>query len=145
MEPIKSFTGKYQFLSNFYYDPADPLPTLEHWYQAAKTDNIDQIKIIMNAETPGLAKKYGRRVDTIDNWESLKVGIMESLLRRKFSHHPLDWMLQQTKDAKLIEGNLWHDNFWGRCYCSKCKSIQGENILGKLLMKIRDEFNVSCI
>lgn len=145
MEDIASFIGKWRFLSNFYYNPADPLPTLEHHYQAAKTFDADQIKVIMNAETPALAKKYGRRVDYIDNWEYLKVGVMEMLLRRKFSNPTMRWMLRQTKDAKLIEGNLWHDNFWGDCYCSKCHDIRGENMLGKLLMKIREEFNVSRI
>lgn len=33
----------------------------------------------------------------------------------------------------------WHDNFWGNCTCVKCENIEGQNWLGKLLMKVRDE------
>jgi hypothetical protein len=38
----------------------------------------------------------------------------------------------------LIEGNWWHDNFYGSCTCNKCVN-KGENNLGKILMKIREE------
>lgn len=37
-----------------------------------------------------------------------------------------------TGDAELIEGNNWGDTFWGVC------NGRGENMLGKLLMEIRD-------
>ena len=43
-----------------------------------------------------------------------------------------------TGDAELIEGNTWHDNYWGVCSCSKCNG-RGKNRLGKLLMKVREE------
>lgn len=46
--------------------------------------------------------------------------------------------LLETGDAELIEGNYWHDNTWGQCYCPRCKNKIGENHLGKLLMKIRE-------
>ena len=41
---------------------------------------------------------------------------------------------------ELIEGNTWSDNFWGDCHCPKCRGIKGENNLGKLLMKIREDY-----
>jgi len=31
----------------------------------------------------------------------------------------------------------WHDNYWGNCYCFKCKDIKGVNKLGEPLMDIR--------
>ena len=40
-------------------------------------------------------------------------------------------------DIMLIEGNYWHDNYWGNCLCPKCKEIEGQNQLGKILMKVR--------
>ena len=45
--------------------------------------------------------------------------------------------LLATGNSILIEGNYWHDNFWGNCLCSKCKYIKGRNNLGKILMKRR--------
>ena len=41
----------------------------------------------------------------------------------------------------LIEGNTWHDNYWGDCSCNRCKSKSGENMLGILLMELRDKLN----
>lgn len=41
--------------------------------------------------------------------------------------------LEATGDSLLVEGNWWHDTFWGVC------NGFGENNLGKLLMKIREE------
>ena len=42
-------------------------------------------------------------------------------------------MLQETRDFYLEETNWWNDTFWGVC------NRKGKNILGHLLMKIRDE------
>jgi hypothetical protein len=47
--------------------------------------------------------------------------------------------LLETKNAELIEGNIWHDNFWGSCECSRCNHKPGKNMLGRLLMEYRAE------
>ncbi len=39
--------------------------------------------------------------------------------------------------GEIVEYNHWHDNFWGDCLCDRCKHIDGENMLGKMLMAIR--------
>jgi len=128
------------FLSNF-YPTSDPYPTLEHHYQAAKTLIPEEQEKILAAETPGAAKKLGRKAHVRSDWEKVKLGVMEELLRRKFSDPELAELLINTGDAELIEGNYWHDNFWGDCSCEKCKRKEGKNHLGKLLMKIRSELN----
>ena len=58
---------------------------------------------------------------------------MRDLLRQKFAREPLRSQLLATGEAKLIEGNHWGDTFWGVC------RGQGENHLGMLLMKAREE------
>jgi len=59
---------------------------------------------------------------------------METLLREKFSKDPeLRAKLLNTGTSKLVEGNTWGDRFWGVC------RGQGENNLGRLLMKVREE------
>ena len=39
--------------------------------------------------------------------------------------------LLKTGKEELVEGNTWHDNYWGNCTCEKCKNIAGQNKLGK--------------
>lgn len=68
------------------------------------------------------------------DWEEAKVGIMEELVRLKFTAHAdLRARLLATGDAELIEGNNWNDRFWGVC------RGQGQNQLGLILMKVRSE------
>lgn len=66
----------------------------------------------------------------------MKDGIMEEVVRAKFSQNPqLLEKLIATGDAELVEGNRWHDQYWG---FDLIKGI-GENHLGIILMKIRAE------
>jgi predicted NAD-dependent protein-ADP-ribosyltransferase YbiA (DUF1768 family) len=59
---------------------------------------------------------------------------MTECVRYKFTHHPdLRGLLLATGNAELIEGNDWGDTIWG------VYQGQGENRLGKILMKIRQE------
>jgi predicted NAD-dependent protein-ADP-ribosyltransferase YbiA (DUF1768 family) len=44
--------------------------------------------------------------------------------------------LLATGEEILVEGNTWHDNFWGRCSCRNCRG-KGVNHLGQLLMERR--------
>ena len=66
---VNSFTGKYDFLSNFYLCsiPYDGLhyPSSEHAFQAAKTTSYAQRVAICNANTPGQAKRAGKLVNIV--------------------------------------------------------------------------------
>lgn len=64
---------------------------------------------------------------------------MNDLLCEKFKQHPFKKMLLETGDVKIIEGNYWHDNLWGNCFCKKCENIKGQNWLGRLIMDIRSQ------
>lgn len=66
---------------------------------------------------------------------------MQALLEQKFSQEPLRSQLLATGGKELIEGNVWHDNFWGVCQCADCKKlVKGRwgNKLGEMLMRIRN-------
>ena len=66
---------------------------------------------------------------------------MEYVVECKFYQNPeLLQKLIDTGDEELVEGNTWHDNFWGNCTCEKCRDIPGENHLGKILMDIRKKY-----
>ena len=62
------------------------------------------------------------------------------LVNIKFSFDKdLKQKLLSTCNSFLVEGNTWHDNYWGNCTCDKCKYKEGQNKLGKILMKFRKE------
>jgi len=133
---IDSFSDRYSFLSNFYpcrieYEGII-YPSAEHAFQAAKTLNIQQRKQIADATTPGIAKRMGRKVILRNDWEDVKLGVMTEILRKKFQNRELANKLLTTGSQELVEGNYWHDYFWGVC------NGKGQNHLGKILMKIRE-------
>lgn len=141
---IDHFEGEYAFLSNFY--PAEvtylgvTYPTVEHAYQSAKTLVTAQKNWVRTAPTPGEAKKRGQRVTMRPSWnESARRTVMSGLLHQKFEHEPLRSKLLATGDTELVEGNVWHDQFWGDCRCPQHIGQGGLNWLGSLLMKIRAE------
>ena len=141
---ITEFDGKYAFLSNFFYAPFvyDGIiyPTNEHFFQAMKTLDQEKRKQIAEAKTPGAAKRMGRQVQLREDWEQVKYTVMRVGVERKFDAHPgLVKKLIATGDAILIEGNSWHDNTWGSCFCPKCADIAGKNWLGEILMERRKE------
>lgn len=44
-------------------------------------------------------------------------------------------------DAELVEGNYWHDNYWGQRSCPRCINAIRFNQLGKTLMRVRTELS----
>jgi ribA/ribD-fused uncharacterized protein len=127
---IKEFQGEYRFLSNFYGSN----PTVEHHYQAAKTLNDIEKEYILSAPTPTIAKKRGRRIQLRSDWINIRLNVMESLVKEKFTRDTeLGAKLVATGDEELVEGNYWGDTFWG-----VCRGV-GQNHLGKILMKVREE------
>ena len=72
------------------------------------------------------------------NWDTVRVEVMKIALDCKYDQPNFKTLLLNTKGIVLIEGNHWHDNFWGDCHCPKCEHIKGENMLGKLTMAKRE-------
>lgn len=142
MTTIDRFTGRYEGLSNFawfevFYD-GYWFPTVEHAFQAAKTTDPSDRLFIGMADTPKQAKAMGRKVELRDNWDRIRYAVMRSLLLWKFTQHAFCRnLLLATGEARLVEGNYWHDNYWGDCYCARCIDTPGENVLGRLLMLTR--------
>lgn len=138
---INSFKGEYGFLSNYSISPIEwkgyPYNSVEGAYIASKIDDPAFRKHV--SELPHLGGLKG----TVNknqhlfrkDWHEVKVDIMRSLLQLKFSDSNLRMKLMKTGSHKLIEGNWWNDKFWGVCQ----KTNSGENMLGKLLMEIREE------
>jgi len=129
---IIAFRGKYTFLSNFHTDSFGIC--VEKYYQASKTDDPVLWKRIMEASTPQKAKDLARGLPRRPGAKET----MKRLVEFKFLSMPERRWLLETGDAELIEGNHWHDTFWGVCNCPQHKG-EGENWLGKILMEVRGE------
>ena len=143
---VDAFSGDYDFLSNFYpvniFTEGFTFKSVEHAYQASKSNSHADWKLIesLGADQAGKAKRLGRKFKLRRNWDLVKISLMRRFLEMKFLDPELREKLLATGDAELIEGNYWHDNYWGDCRCDKCKHIPGFNNLGKLLMRLRSNY-----
>jgi ribA/ribD-fused uncharacterized protein len=135
---IEGFRGDFAFLSNFFPSPIEVdrilYPTVEHAYQAAKLTSRTERQHIATLPSPGSAKRAGQKVQVRDGWEVLKLQVMEELVGLKFRTHPeLRAQLLATGNSYLEETNTWGDRFWG------VSDGVGENHLGRILMRIREQ------
>lgn len=136
---ISSFNGtEHSFLSNFYTSPivifGKTYITVEHAYQAMKSLNPHDSETIRLAYTPGKAKSLGKHLVCREDWDEIKDSVMYFLLQLKFQNKELATKLKETSPHELIEGNTYGDIYWGQCPIGN-----GKNMLGKLLMVVRDE------
>jgi len=140
---IKFFKDDYEKFSNFYpvviYYEHRNYKSVEHAFVAAKSNDEMFRKEIseMASDTAGLAKRKGRIIKLRPRWNLIRYPIMKRFLMQKFSYNEFKKLLLSTDDAYIEEGNYWHDNYWGNCYCKKCENINGQNNLGKLIMGVR--------
>lgn len=150
---------KYWPFSNFYHAPfKDKVgtiwPTTEHYFQAmkflpeAQDDQGRSIrKLICYADTPKIAAELGRNrsFPLREDWNNEVPGLegkgvlvkdtyMYRALTYKFTQHDfLRELLIGTNDAEIIEASPI-DFYWG-----EGKDGSGKNMLGKLLMQLREE------
>ena len=94
---------------------------------------------IHGASTPSSAKKLGGQrsgpCQLRPDWEEVKVDLMREILLCKFSQNgELKAVLLSTGDRQLRE-HTPRDKFWG----DGGKKGKGKNMLGKLLMAVREE------
>jgi ribA/ribD-fused uncharacterized protein len=132
-----AFRGRLNFCSNFYpcivYDEmCVKYQCVENAYQAAKTLDINEREKISKM-LPGEAKRYSKKIKIRDDWEQVKLFVMEFFLKQKFIKNSPNYVkLKKTGKEILMEENNWGDKFWGTV------NGVGENHLGKILMRIRD-------
>jgi ribA/ribD-fused uncharacterized protein len=135
---IDIFRGEHFFLSNFYpcLVPYEGLnyPSAEHAYQAAKSLNPRVREAIAALPDAKSAKRDGREISVRPDWEDVKIQIMENIVRVKFTGSKyLGERLVETFPHRIIHANWWGDTFWG------VHRGNGEDHLGKILMKVRAE------
>ena len=108
----------------------------EHAYQYGKFKDKDVREWAMKAPKPHLLSILAHGLfswDIVENWSKIKVNRMYNVLKVKFSDVELREKLLETGNSILIEDSKT-DPFWGIG-----KKGNGKNMLGKLLMKVREE------
>jgi ribA/ribD-fused uncharacterized protein len=111
-------------------------PTVEHYFQSQKFHGTDNEEMIRLEKSPMKAAIMGRdrsrpiRAD----WEEIKDQVMREALRAKISQHGVvRRALLATGNAEIIE-HTRNDNYW-----ADGGDGSGKNMLGRLLMEIREE------
>ena len=136
---IWRFDGEYAFLANRFPSPIamDGLAfgnAEAAFWAASCADEIGR-RAVAGARLKNVrevAKRQARRPD----WEDVRLSAMEDVVRAKFrQNEELARKLDATGDARLVWTNSIPDTYWGedRYACA------GENRLGEILMKVREE------
>jgi ribA/ribD-fused uncharacterized protein len=115
-------------------------PTSEHYFQAQKFEDALHQEAIRAEKSPMVAARMGRsrskklRAD----WESVKDSVMLEAVRAKCDQHQdVRATLLATGDALLVE-HTENDCYWG-----DGGDGSGKNVLGRILMQVRDEMRRS--
>lgn len=134
---IFGFFNEYRFLSNFHvceiiYEGIS-YPSSEAAYMSAKSTDLDVKKVFTTLE-PWKARKAGQLIELRADWEKIKNQVMFDVNLDKYTRHEdLKKLLLATGNKYLEETNWWNDKYWGVC------NGEGQNWLGKTLMKVRDQ------
>ena len=127
---------KYGWLSNFAHTPfmagGKRWKTVEHFFQAMKTQNPETRELIRMANSASAARGMGKRVILRKDWEEIKERVMLFALERKFRLPQLKKQLLETNNKELVEDAPW-DSYWGAG-----RNGKGKNRLGVLLLKVRE-------
>jgi len=136
---ISEFQNEYRWLSNFapvsiVLDGVE-YPSVEHAYMSAKSDEaVWKAFCASNEIPPKWVKRVSGLIQIKPDWELLKLDVMKACLVQKYNTQPYRTKLLETGDECLQEGNTWGDTYWG----VSLETNTGENILGKLIMEIRE-------
>jgi N-glycosidase YbiA len=110
--------------------------TTEHYFQAQKFAETSHEEELRLADSPMTVAKMGRdrKRPLRKDWEKVKDEIMMDALRAKFTQHKnLQEILLGTDEAILVE-HTKNDFYW-----ADGGDGSGKNMLGVLLMKLREE------
>lgn len=133
------FKNDYFYLSNFYKceisisinNKSYVFKDVESAFQAQKNpDKADRFLLLSGLE----AKKIGDKLSSPTDWSQTQLYAMAKALHSKFNNTYLLYLLKLIK-IDIINDNYWGDTFWG------VYKGTGYNILGKMLMNIRDNNN----
>jgi ribA/ribD-fused uncharacterized protein len=156
--------GEFRFMSNLFVAPFEvdgvTFPTVEHYVQWSKAilfegkDSETAKKIMKPPRNKEFTeaksvKALGKKVKEFSEarWDEVKLQVTEKAIRAKFVNpkHGLLEKLVATGTRQIGEANP-RDKYWGigtsedTADAKNPKKWKGQNQLGKILMKLREEF-----
>lgn len=145
MDKVCFYENEYYLFSNFSAHAVlfenKLYPTAEHAYQAAKFIDEQIKEKIRNAKSPSEAKKLSNIIYKEKKNKrppEVKLNLMYNIVKEKvLQHDDVRETLIGTENNELVEDSQ-DDNFWG-----SGKEGNGQNQMGKILMKIRKEVQIS--
>ena len=130
--PLDNFSAFGLTMDNKYFK------TGEHAFQYLKfiDTNKEVANMILESKSPNeareLAHKYKK--ERVSNWSDIKYEIMEKVFRLKYEQNKeVQEALKLTKNYTIMEYCIDEDTDWGVDH-----NLQGDNNLGKIWMKIRN-------
>jgi len=116
--------------------------TSEHLYQVCRfNEHSDIQKIVQHEKSPMSSKMKSKKYIsyTRNDWDDVSVDIMDWCIRMKLkcNWYKFGNLLFSTGNKSIVEDSH-KDRFWG-CVFDDNNQLVGRNILGKLLMNLRDE------
>jgi ribA/ribD-fused uncharacterized protein len=133
--PLENFSPYGLTIDKLYF------PTCEHAFQYLKFIGTDEkvAEIIRNASSPDeariIAHEYKKRRPS--NWKEIKYDVMEEVMEMKVhQNEEVKEALLKTRDLLIAEYCIDEDTDWGID-----RNNEGNNHLGKSLMKIRKRIN----
>jgi len=101
--------------------------SVEHYYQAMKSDDPEVQEMIRQAETPVEAIRIGQVVDVRPDWEEIREDVIRRAYEAKFRQNK-KWRNIFLKTYGFPLHDASHHPYWG---------AKGKDRLGQILMELR--------
>jgi len=117
--------------------------TSEALYQACRFPHLPDVqRMIIGENSPMTAKMRSKpyRKDSRRDWDQVRVRIMRWCLRMKLASNwsAFSELLLRTGDRPIVEQSR-KDDFWGAKAVGDGSTLVGMNVLGRLLMELREQ------
>lgn len=117
--------------------------TSEALYQACRFPHLPDVqKLIIGQISPMTAKMRSKpyRKDSRPDWDQVRVRIMRWGLRMKLANNwnAFSALLLKTGERPIVEESR-KDDFWGAKVVDDGDTLVGMNVLGRLLMELREQ------
>ncbi|MCR2831160.1 NADAR domain-containing protein [Acidithiobacillus ferrooxidans] len=117
--------------------------TSEALYQVCRFPHLPDVqKLIIGQISPMTAKMRSKpyRKDSRPDWDQVRVRIMRWSLRMKLANNwnTFSALLLKTGDRPIVEESR-KDDFWGAKVVDDGDTLAGMNVLGRLLMELREQ------